>query len=147
MAQTGNYSDIVKPYTGTYQKSETKVLGMDIEITSCNENGNIKAVITAYGLEGTDTDTYVNCAMTGQTAGVSEDGSLKLLLSFERWIVEAYGFDDDFESMTLEINQDRTKLFSQNRQIYCVDDSADNMYSYADIVRTYQGEPMFPTGA
>lgn len=139
MAQTGNYSDIVKTYTGTYQKSETKVLGMDVEITSCNENGNIKAVVTAYSLDGTDGDTYVSCAMTGQTAGVSEDGSLKLLLSFERWIVEAYGFDDDFESMTLEINQDRTKLFSQNRQIYCVDDSADNMYSYADIVRTYQG--------
>lgn len=138
-AQAGNYSDIVKTYTGTYQRSETKVLGMDVEITSCNENGNIKAVVTAYSLEGTDGDTYVSCAMTGQTAGVSEDGSLKILLSFERWIVEAYGFDDDFESMTLEINQDRTKLFSQNRQIYCVDDSADNMYSYADIVRTYQG--------
>ena len=137
--QAGAYSDIVKTYTGTYQKSETKVLGMDVEITSCNENGNINAVIIAYGLEGTDTDTYVKCAMTGQTAGVSEDGSLKILLSFERWIVEAYGFDDDFESLTLEINQDRTKLFSQNRQIYCVDDSADNMYSYADIVRTYQG--------
>ena len=138
-AQAGNYSDIVKTYTGTYQRSETKVLGMDVEITSCNESGNINAVVTAYSLEGTDGDTYVSCAMTGQTAGVSEDGSLKILLSFEQWIVEEYGFDDDFESLTLEINQDRTKLFSQNRQIYCVDDSADNMYSYADIVRTYKG--------
>ena len=137
--QAGAYSDIVKTYTGTYQKSETKVLGMDVEITSCNENGNINAVIIAYGLEGTDTDTFVKCAMTGQTAGVSEDGSLKLLLSFERWIVEAYGFDDDFESLTLEINPERSKLVSQNREIYCVDASADNMYSYADIVRTYQG--------
>ena len=67
-AQAGNYSDIVKTYTGTYQRSETKVLGMDVEITSCNESGNINAVVTAYSLEGTDGDTYVSCAMTGQTA-------------------------------------------------------------------------------
>lgn len=138
-AQAGNYSDIVKTYTGTYQRSETKVLGMDVEITSCNESGNINAVVTAYSLEGTDGDTYVSCAMTGQTAGVSEDGSLKILLSFEQWIVEEYGFDDDFESLTLEINQDRSKLVSQNGEIYCVDASADNMYNYMDIVRTYKG--------
>lgn len=78
--------------------------------------------------------------MTGQIVGENEDGSVDLLLIFQQWIVEPrYGFDDALESLTLEINADRTKLISQDKAIYCVDASGDNMYAYTNIVKTYTG--------
>ena len=139
-SQTGAYSDIVKTYTGTYQVDETTVLGLDVEIISCNESGNVNASVAAYSLEGTGGNTYLSCAMTGQIVGENEDGSVDLLLTFQQWIVEPrYGFDDALESLTLEINADRTKLISQDKAIYCVDASGDNMYAYTNIVKTYTG--------
>ncbi len=142
---------IVKKYTGTYNTDEGDIRdlkGFDLEITSYDDNGNVEAVFSFYGLGTYDLtkDLYGSYKLNGRAfPSENGDGSTNISLTGTEWIEKpaTYSMID----LDITINAEKTIVTSEEYDLYGVAEDASGMYPYTDIIKTYSGtyEPNWGT--
>ncbi len=132
---------ILKTYSGTYSSGSLREF--DLEIVSCDNNGNIEATFSFYSVDSSS-NLFGSYKMKGNILTKLNDGSVIASLSGTEWIVRPGNYSMiDFD---ITINADKTILTSEEYEIYGVDVNATGMYDYADILKTYSGTYMSSWG-
>lgn len=109
-----DYSPLVKTYSGTYRPN-WGVMGLDLTILSCNDNGHIRATFSFYKTSQSSNGKTGKFAMIGRIAETYPDGSVKIDLIGDEWIDNPGGaVMIDF---SIIINAQRDAAYSDDYEI------------------------------
>ena len=118
-------------YSGTYSAGNTR--GFDLEITSCDYEGNINAVFSFYSIDDSNM-LFGSYKMEGNILKSFEDGSMEAALTGTEWINKPGSFS--MINFNIKISADKTRLDSDD---YEINGTIVEPVDYSPLVKTYSG--------
>ena len=134
--KSGAYADLLKTYIGTYISDQT-VRGFELTITSCDQEGNLKAEYEFYDLYG-ENKIYGSYNIEGKITTELSDGSIIASTRGVEWVV-CPGSLYNMADREITFNPDKTLVTSEETNFYGIAENTPGMYEHDDILKKYTG--------